>query len=245
MKANLIVPESLNEITLGQYQKFYKLINNNPDSEFVRQKTVSIFCNVEMKDVRQMLLSSIDEVYNGLIELFNGSPELISRFTINNIEFGLIPNFDDMSAGEFADLDDYNSDVEQWHKCMAVLYRPVTNKLDNLYEIEPYIKKRNKFLMFFYNLFNNKKGIQLYKGTEQYAETMKDTPVAIVLAVQVFFYNLSKELLIVTMDYLEQLPQSDKEIIVEKASFLENGDGIIAFMQSPKEILSKLMTQLN
>jgi hypothetical protein len=245
MKANLIVPESLNEITLGQYQKFYKLITNNPDSEFVRQKTVSIFCNVEMKDVRQMLLSSIDEVYNGLIELFNGSPELISRFTINNIEFGLIPNFDDMSAGEFADLDDYNSDVEQWHKCMAVLYRPVTNKLDKLYEIEPYIKKRNKFLMFFYNLFNSEKVIQPYKGTEQYAEMMKDTPVAIVLAVQVFFYNLSKELLSVTMDCLEQLPQSDKAIIVEKASSLENGDGIIAFMQSPKETLSKLMTQLN
>lgn len=221
MKANLIVPESLNEITLGQYQKFYKLINNNPDSEFVRQKTVSIFCNVEMKDVRQMLLSSIDEVYNGLIELFNANTELISRFTINNIEFGLIPNFDDMSAGEFADLDDYNSDVEQWHKCIAVLYRPVTKKLAKFYDIEP------------------------YKGTEQYAETMKDTPVAIVLAVQVFFYNLSKELLSVTMDYLEQLPQSDKQIIVEKASSLKNGDGIIAFMQSPKEMLSKLMTQLN
>jgi hypothetical protein len=221
MKANLIVPESLNEITLGQYQKFYKLITNNPDSEFVRQKTVSIFCNVEMKDVRQMLLSSIDEVYNGLIELFNGSPELISRFTINNIEFGLIPNFDNMSAGEFADLDDYNSDVEQWHKCMAVLYRPVTNKLAKFYDIEQ------------------------YKGTEQYAEMMKDTPVAIVLAVQVFFYNLSKELLSVTMDCLEQLPQSDKQIIAEKASFLENGDGITAFMQSPKEMLSKLMTQQN
>ena len=221
MKANLIVPESLNEITLGQYQKFYKLITNNPDSEFVRQKTVSIFCNVEMKDVRQMLLSSIDEVYNGLIELFNANTELISRFTINNIEFGLIPNFDDMSAGEFADLDDYNSDVEQWHKCIAVLYRPVTKKLAKFYDIEP------------------------YKGTEQYAEMMKDTPVAIVLAVQVFFYNLSKELLSVTMDYLEQLPQSDKAIIVEKASSLENGDGIIAFMQSPKETLSKLMTQLN
>ena len=221
MKVNLIVPESLNEITLGQYQKFHKLVTNNPDSEFVRQKTVSIFCNVDMKDVRQMMLSSIDEVYNGLIELFNGSPELISRFTINNIEFGLIPNFDQMSAGEFADLDDYNSDVEQWHKCMAVLYRPVTKKLAKFYDIEP------------------------YKGTEQFAEIMKDTPISIVLAVQVFFYKLSKELLNVTMDYLEQLPQSDKQIIVEKASSLKNGDGIIAFMQSPKETLSKLMTQLN
>ncbi len=221
MKVNLIVPESLNEITLGQYQKFHKLVTNNPDSEFVRQKTVSIFCNVDMKDVRQIMLSSIDEVYNGLIELFNGSPELISRFTINNIEFGLIPNFDEMSAGEFADLDDYNSDVEQWHKCMAVLYRPVTKKLAKFYDIEP------------------------YKGTEQFAEIMKDTPISIVLAVQVFFYNLSKELLNVTMDYLEQLPQSDKQIIVEKASSLKNGDGIIAFMQSPKETLSKLMTQLN
>lgn len=243
MKVNLIVPDSLNEITLGQYQKWHKLITNNPDSEFVSQKTVSIFCNVEMKDVRQMALSSVDEVYNGLIELFNGSPELISRFTIDKIEFGLIPNFDEMSAGEFADLDDYNSDVEQWHKCMAVLYRPVTKKLNNLYAIEPYVKKRNKFTSFFYNLFHKQKGIEPYKGTEQYAELMKDTPISIVLAVQVFFYNLSKELLSVTMDYLEQLPQSEKQIIVEKASSLKNGDGIIAFMQSPKETLSKLMMQ--
>ncbi len=245
MKVNLIVPESLDEITLGQYQKFHKLITDNPDSEFVRQKTVSIFCNIGMSDVRQILMSSIDEVYNGLIELFNSNTPLIARFKLNKVEFGMIPNFDLMTAGEFADLDDYNSDVQQWHKAMAVLYRPVTKKLANFYDIEPYVKKEIKFSMFFYNLFYKKKGIEPYKGTDSYAETMKDMPVSIALAVQVFFYNLSRELLSVTMDYLEQLPQSEKQIIVEKASSLENGDGIIAFMQSPKATLSKLMMQLN
>lgn len=221
MKVNLIVPESLDEITLGQYQKFHKLITDNPDSEFVRQKTVSILCNIGMSDVRQILMSSIDEVYNGLIELFNSNTTLIARFKLNKVEFGMIPNFDLMTAGEFADLDDYNSDVQQCHKAMAVLYRPVTKKLANFYDIEP------------------------YKGTDSYAETMKDMPISIALAVQVFFYNLSKELLSVTMDYLEQLPPLEKQIIVEKANSLENGDGIIAFMQSPKVTLSRLMTQLN
>ena len=46
MKVDINVPESLNEITLYQYQKFEKLIQNNEASNFVNQKTIEIFCNI-------------------------------------------------------------------------------------------------------------------------------------------------------------------------------------------------------
>jgi hypothetical protein len=36
MKAKVIVPNSLNEITLGQYQKFLKIQENNEDEKFLR-----------------------------------------------------------------------------------------------------------------------------------------------------------------------------------------------------------------
>jgi len=221
MKSKLIVPESLNEITLGQYQKFVKLITDNPDSEFTRQKSISILCNVEMDFVRSMQMHSIDEVYTHLIGLFEVKQPLIATFKINNKEFGLIPNFDKMSGGEFADLDEYFGTIELWDRMMAVLYRPITKKIKHLYDIEK------------------------YKGTQDWSEVMKDTPVSIVLGAQVFFSDLERELLSVTMDYLEELPPQTKAIIQEKANLEKNGDGIIAFMRSPKETLSRLMTQLN
>ena len=51
MKAKILVPESLSEITLNQYQKFLKISNENEDSLFLQQKMVEIFCNIELKNV--------------------------------------------------------------------------------------------------------------------------------------------------------------------------------------------------
>ena len=44
----------------------------------------------------------------------------------DEVEFGFIPKLDNISLGEFVDLDSYMSDWDNMHKAMAVLYRPVT-----------------------------------------------------------------------------------------------------------------------
>ena len=221
MKQQLNIPSSLDEITVDQYQKFVKLITDNPDSAFTRQKTVAILCRLDMEFVRTIKAHSIDDIYTDLLKMFDSKPPLIDRFKINGKEFGFIPNLDDMSAGEFADLDDYFQNAETWHKMLAVLYRPVIKKLTNAYDIEP------------------------YKGTDQYADVMKDTPVSIAIGAQVFFYNLGRELLAVTMDSLQQLPQQQKEIIAEKLNLGKNGDGITAFTQLQGETLLRLTEQQN
>ena len=49
MKYKIQVPENLNEITLEQYQKFDKVnTKENEDSAFLLQKTVEIFCRLEL-----------------------------------------------------------------------------------------------------------------------------------------------------------------------------------------------------
>ena len=221
MKSEILVPESLNEISLERYQRFVKLIEDNEESEFVKQKTISILCGVDMEQVRKMAFNSIDEIYIYLIKLFEPKQQLLSRFTFkdDNREFGFIPSLDEMTTGELADLDDYYNDVQSWHKMMAVLYRPVTKKLGNLYDIEP------------------------YKESLMYSDLMKSVPVSTVLGAQVFFSDLGKELLIVTMDYLEQMPEQDKQSIIEKHNSEKSGVGIIRFMRSPKETLSRLIKQ--
>ena len=46
MTIEIQVPNTLNDITLGQYQKFLKISKDQEDSLFLNQKMVEIFFNV-------------------------------------------------------------------------------------------------------------------------------------------------------------------------------------------------------
>ena len=62
---------------------------------------------------------------------------------------GFIPKLDDISLGEYIDIETNISDWQKMHKAMAVLYRPVNFKLGNKYGIAPYevkeeVQERNE-----------------------------------------------------------------------------------------------------
>lgn len=105
--------------------------------------------------------------------------ELVKTFTLNGIEFGFIPNLNNITTGEFIDLEHYNLIPENYHKIMAILYRPITNKYKDLYEIEPYI------------------------GTEEFEDLLLQSDVSIFNSSVVFFYNLSKDLLAASSIYTQ------------------------------------------
>ena len=51
MQIELTVPNSLDSITLEQYQEFIKVKEQTNDHEFLAQKMISIFCGITMKEV--------------------------------------------------------------------------------------------------------------------------------------------------------------------------------------------------
>ena len=65
--------------------------------------------------------------------MFDSKPELIRTFTMNNIQYGIVPDFDAISLGEYIDLDTYIGDWENMLIAMNVLYRPVKNKMGDKY----------------------------------------------------------------------------------------------------------------
>jgi hypothetical protein len=214
MKINLTIPESLNEITLDQFQRYYKLTQNNEASEFVNQKTIEIFCNIELKEVAKINYHSVNELLEHFNTLFQTKPKHIPTFKIGDTLFGFEPNLDKITSGAYIDAEGYLQDIETMHKAMAVLYRPVIAKVKNMYEIEP------------------------YESAENYEELMKKAPLDVALGMQVFFYNLGKELLSVMNRYLQQgkiLTEQEKELL-EK-----NGVGINQFMQQLEVIFSNSM----
>jgi hypothetical protein len=214
MKININIPETLNEITLYQYQRFEKLIRNNEPSEFVNQKTIEIFCNIELKDVARIRIADVSDILAHLNNLLQQKPKLTQTFKLGVYEFGFIPKLEDITSGEFIDLETCLSDVETLHKAMAVLYRPITSKVKDLYNIEE------------------------YKGTNEYSEVLKYMPLDIAFGSMLFFYHLHNDCVNNLMDYIQNEVEQSEEL---NKLLVRNGVGINQFTQQVKETFSTLI----
>ena len=211
MKVDINVPDSLNEITLYQYQKFERLIQNNEASHFVNQKTIEIFCGIELKDVARIRIADIDSLLVHLNTLLQAKPKLTRTFKLGVYEFGFIPKLEDITSGEFIDLENYLSDTETLHKAMAVLFRPIKSKVKDLYIIED------------------------YEAADKYAEVLKYMPLDIALGSMLFFWTLLNDLGNALSHYIQnEVEQSE----VAKQVLEKNGVGINQFTQQLKAIFS-------
>lgn len=215
MKIELTIPTTLNDIKLVQYQKFLSIAKDNEESEFLQQKMVQLFCGIDLKDVASIRYKDVAEITANINNLFTKDNQFIQRFKMGGVEFGFIPNLDEMSTGEYMDLDTYITDWDTMHNAMAVLYRPITNKLGNKYQIEE------------------------YKGSVTYADVMRHAPLDVVLGAMVFFYTLGNDLLKSTVNYLEK--NQEVQDILTKHNLENAGDGIQVSMLLLKETLEDLM----
>ena len=103
MKVDLIVPNSLNEVTLGQYQEYLKLKNLTETQ--LSFKMIEIFCGVKAEHVRLLKASDVTDIVNIISTMFESKPSLVHTFKMAGVEYGFIPNLDEMSFGEYIDLD--------------------------------------------------------------------------------------------------------------------------------------------
>jgi hypothetical protein len=209
MKLSINVPTELNELTLGQYQKFIKVQKDNGDGTFVAQKMIEIFCGIDLKDTFKIKITDMNEIIKILNDLLEIKPELINRFTLNNQEYGFIPILEDISLGEYIDIENFMQNWDEMHKAMSVLYRPIKQKYKDKYDIVEYDAKET--------------------------DVMKDMPLDVVFSAVVFFYNLGIELSSNMMDYLTEDQMTS--LMEGQHSFQKDGGGIQQFTNSLKDVL--------
>ena len=215
MKVEVYIPDTLSEITLGQYQKYLKIQSENEDENFLAIKMIEIFCGLRGDTIMAMKANSIKDVTMILTDMFNEKPQLVKEFKLNGRTYGFIPKLEDMSFGEYIDLDTYIGDMENIHRAMNVLYRPIKQKYQERYLIEDY--------------------------TGEDPEVMKSMPMDAVLSSILFFYHLGMDLSQAMMSYLEE----EEMDLVQQQILGENGDGINHFSASLREILGDLKISLN
>ena len=111
MKVDIYIPDELSDITLEQYQKFAKLnTEENQNTNFLLHKMVEIFCRLDLKDIARIKFNYVTQIVNDLNNIFNTKTELIPTFKMKGVEYGMIPKLDDITLGEYIDLDNNISD---------------------------------------------------------------------------------------------------------------------------------------
>jgi hypothetical protein len=220
MKTEIVIPTSLSEIPLKSYQEFMKVVEKSNDQEFIGQKTVEIFCGLQMKDVVRVKWNDIRDLTVHLNNIFKEKPKFQATFKIKGVEFGFIPNLEDMTFGEYIDLESNISSVETFHKAMAVMYRPITKKVKDRHEIFE------------------------YTGTDEFSEVMKYAPLNVVLGATVFFSTLGSDLVQHTLTSLETEIKKNPKImtLAKERNLIKDGAGTIQSMRYLKETLQSLMT---
>ena len=216
MNIEINVPTSLTEITLGQYQKYLKIAEDNPDGNFLSAKMIEIFCGIPLSDSYKLKVSSVAAIIDILEELLDTKPEHTQRFKMNGIEYGFIPDLDDMSLGEYIDLDNNASKWSEMHIAMNVLYRPIKDS------------KAGKYNITEYNPLDS--------------NLMKDMPMSAVTGSLFFLLNLGIEL---SNHMIHSLTQVEMEDLQAKLTLDKDGVGINQFTDSLTEILRDLKISLN
>jgi hypothetical protein len=224
MEVQINVPSTLNEIPLKHYQDFLKVQSNSSDEEFVAQKMVEIFCGIRLIEVAKIKLTSLNELIAHFTTLFNQTPKFTPTFKIGDIEFGFIPELEEITFGEYVDLDSHLQSWDKFHKAMAVLYRPIKTRSGEKYEIAEY---------------NPNKDME---------ELMQYAPLDVCIAASVFFWTLESDLLQATLNYLETEMKKEKNLsqtLAKQLNLANDGDGISHFMRSLKEMSQNLTTSPN
>ena len=216
MEFNINIPTSLKDITLKQYKKFLKIQDGIENTTFLQLKIIEIFCNVDLKIAKAMRYTDVEQITAGILKLFTQQPTLVTHFIMNGEKYGFVPDLDNMTLGEYIDLDTYSSDYENIEIAMNVLYRPVTTKL------------KNKYLIVDYN--------------PDTKDRMLNMPMDAVISSMFFFLNLRIELSSIILNSSEAREIAQQ---VEWDSFQSNMDGISRFLPYLKETLKELNISLN
>jgi hypothetical protein len=223
----LEVPSNIEDIRLEQYQKWLNISKdldkeNDESNEFMQIKLIEIFCDASYDQIRRLPAAVYEFAVEQILKVLNESTPLVKNFSMVGsdeveIEFGMIPNLDSMTSGEYIDLDTLITDWGNMHKAMAVLYRPVLKKKKELYDIEE------------------------YSTYEKYEEVMKHAPLNVALGALLFFYRLGIKLSRhILNSSVEELTQEERTQ-VEKNLLEKSGVGINQYMQSLEEIYLNLM----
>ena len=186
-------------------EKWLKLIDFETGSKTEEaEETIAALSNIPKDLIKQLELKDVAIIMGKIAELQSKQDSSLKRIVeIDGKEYGFHPDLDSITLGEYADIETFiKNDIEKnLPELCAVLYRPITEKKNDVYTIEAYdgnIKIRT--------------------------EEMKKMSAEQVQSALRFFFALGKELLLTLPSFLtERLKEMKMQLQVNPSQ--KSGDG--------------------
>lgn len=194
----------IDNLSIRNYMRIMK-INNSKLSELEREREI---LKIFHKDINKIKKGEGDDTIISLSELISQDVDsLVRKFKYDGVEYGFIPNLDNISTGEYIDLNSYLKEGTELHRIAAILYRPITHSKGDMYRIEE------------------------YSGTEKYMDIMREVDFRVVISAMFFFSILGKSLLSHSNIYIQRLAKKErkkmKKISRKKRNSPKSSDGIL------------------
>jgi hypothetical protein len=138
----LEIPTSWKDVTLKQYLALQGDLEAYRDDEEA-QTALMLYhlCGLDADYLNKLSAESYNKVRSKLNEFISPETIELQQFvTVEGIEYGFEPNLSKMSYGAYADITKWDTIAidKNWAKVMSILYRPVTKKQKERYDIETY-----------------------------------------------------------------------------------------------------------
>lgn len=179
--------DSWSEVKLEDWVKVIAAEEKIPSEAAL--ENIKALSDIPEKLIKELSIESVAVILNHLSNVKDDADNSLQKIIkIDGVEYGFHPELSDLTLGEYADLETFLKNGINNHlpEVMAVLYRPIVEKKNDVYTIEAY---------------DGKISIR--------AEIMKKMNAEQVQGAMVFFWTFVKK-------FFEILPSSLKELAIMK-----------------------------
>ena len=190
------------DVTLEKWLKLIDLETGSKTKD--AEETIAALSDIPKQLIKELSIKDVAVIMSRIAELQQKQNSSLKRIVkINEVEYGFHPDLDSITLGEYADIETFikNGIETQLPELCSVLYRPITEKKNDIYTIAAYdgdIRMRT--------------------------EEMKQMSAEQVQSALVFFYRLGKELsLILPLYLMERLKEMNQQLPQNPSQ--KSGDG--------------------
>lgn len=174
MNKKIKIPESWEDITIGQYQYYTKSIEHARTDKEKAVVAITAFCDLNELEVEYLTNASYNDIVQRL-KWVEEEPrehyELIQIFEVEGNQYGFIPNWAKLTFGEYVDLEMHCTKGDLWQnldRALAIMYRPVIEHIKGHYKIEDYTIDEDRVAL------------------------MREMPMTLAVGAMVFFWNTAE-----------------------------------------------------
>jgi len=134
---NLI--DSWSDVTLEKWMQIIDIETGSKTKE--AEETIAAFSDIPKKLVKELPLKDVAIIMEKVAELQTKQDALLKKvIEIDGVEYGMHPDLDEITLGEYADIETFIKDglEKNMPELMAVLFRPIIERKNDIYTIEAY-----------------------------------------------------------------------------------------------------------